>query len=30
MRHRSGRCRDLLKFKNPDAVKREAEEEWKR
>jgi bifunctional non-homologous end joining protein LigD len=26
----SGRCRDWLKFKNPDApaVKREAEEDW--
>ena len=29
-RYSSGRCRDWLKFKNPDApaVKREAEEEW--
>ena len=29
-RYRSGRSKDWLKFKNPDApaVKREAEEEW--
>jgi ATP-dependent DNA ligase len=29
-RHRSGRSKDWLKFKNPEApaVKREAEEEW--
>jgi ATP-dependent DNA ligase len=31
-RHRSGRSKDWLKFKNPDApaVKREAEEDWGR
>ena len=31
-RYRSGRTKDWLKFKNPDApaVKREAEEEWRR
>jgi bifunctional non-homologous end joining protein LigD len=31
-RYRSGRTKDWLKFKNPDApaVKREAEEEWGR
>ena len=30
-RYRSGRTKDWLKFKNPDApaVKREAEEEWR-
>ena len=29
-RYTSGRCRDWLKFKNPNApaVKREAEEDW--
>jgi ATP-dependent DNA ligase len=28
--YRSGKCKDWLKFKNPDApaVKREAEEDW--
>jgi ATP-dependent DNA ligase len=31
-RYVSGRCRDWLKFKNPNApaVKREAEEDWAR
>ena len=31
-RYRSGRSKDWLKFKNPDApaVKREAEEDWTR
>ena len=31
-RYVSGRCRDWLKFKNPDAlaVKREAEEDWRK
>jgi hypothetical protein len=30
--YRSGRCKDWLKFKNPDApaVRREAEEDWGR
>jgi ATP-dependent DNA ligase len=29
-KYRSGKCKDWLKFKNPDspAVKREAEEDW--
>ena len=29
-RYRSGRSPDWLKFKNPSAVKREAEEDWGR